>query len=470
VTEPQRLRGEIGRFQYLALGFGTMIGSAWVILLGDWLGEAGPGGTVLGFVLGALVMVAVGACYAELTARLPEAGSEFIYAQRVWGRPVAFAVGWFLILYLVSVTVFEALALAWLAEVLAPSWHPATLYAAFGAPITGGTLAVGIGGALAIAGLNLRGARVAVAAHSLLTYGFFAVVACILAALLVAGSRSHLAPAFATTNGRPWWLGTASIFAFCAYALNGFQAIPQAIEERSRGTSLHAVGWVIVGSIVAAAAFYCLVTVAAASIVPWTRLVGAPLPMLAAARALPGGEAVGIVLLGATAASLFKAWNRVFMMGCRLVVAMAREGWLPGAFARLHPRSGAPALAIAVLASLNVAGIFFGKGAIGAITDMSAMVLTLTYVMCCATVLRLRARAPAAEFRAPGGPAVVWIGLVGGGMMAAAAFVTPWLAAEGVPLEWRLLPGWALAGALVAWPTLRRSTAAVQRGRSSVSQ
>jgi hypothetical protein len=29
------LRGEIGRFQNLALDFGTIIGSAWVIVLGN---------------------------------------------------------------------------------------------------------------------------------------------------------------------------------------------------------------------------------------------------------------------------------------------------------------------------------------------------------------------------------------------------------------------------------------------------
>jgi hypothetical protein len=38
----------------------------------------------------------------------------------------------------------------------------------------------------------------------------------------------------------------------------------------------------------------------------------------------------------------------------------------------------------------NIAGIFLGKGAIEPITDMSAMVLTLTYGMCCWTVLRIR--------------------------------------------------------------------------------
>ena len=104
------LRGNIGPLQYLALGFGTIIGSAWVILLGNWITKAGPGGAILGFLCGGVVMMVIGACYAELTTHIPEAGSEFIYAHRIYGRGVAFVVGWFLVLYLISVTVFEGLA------------------------------------------------------------------------------------------------------------------------------------------------------------------------------------------------------------------------------------------------------------------------------------------------------------------------------------------------------------------------
>jgi APA family basic amino acid/polyamine antiporter len=449
VSDASRLRGNIGHFQYLALGFGTMIGSAWVILLGDWLGKAGPGGAVLGFLGGTVIMMAIGMCYAELTARLPEAGSEFIYAHRVYGRGLAFTVGWFLILYFVSVTIFEALALAWIVDILVPSWKSATLYTAFGTPISAATLSVGIAGAALIYGLNFRGAHVAVVSHSILTYGFLAVVLCILGALLVAGHPGHLMPLFATTNGKPWWLGSGAIFAFCAYALNGFQAIPQAIEERSGGISLRAIGFTIVGSIAAAALFYCLAVTAASAIVPWRSLVSEPLPMAAAAAALPHGEAVVTILLVATAASLLKAWNGVFMMAVRLLVAMARAGYVPATLMRLHPRFRSPVMALVLIGSLNIGGIFLGKGAIEPITDMCAMVLTLTYVLCCATVLKMRGQGAAAHFQVPGGQSVVWFAAAGAGLMAAVAFATPFWEQSGIPLEWRLLGAWSAIGVVV---------------------
>ena len=491
MTDAPRLRGNIGRFQYLALGFGTMIGSAWVILLGDWLGKAGPGGAVLGFLAGGVVIVLVGACYAELAAYLPEAGSEFVYARRVYGRGLAFTVGWFLILYLLSVTVFEALAFAWIVETVRP-----------GTP----ALPVGIGGALVITALNLRGAQLAVISHTFLTYSFFAVVIFILLALLAYGSAHNLTPLFAATHGRNWWLGSGAIFAFCAYGLNGFQSIPHAVEERSGNTSLRAIGWIIMGCICAAAAFYCLVVIAASVIGPWQDLVSAPLPTVAAVRNLPHGQAFALALLIATAASLLKAWNGVFMMAVRLLVAMARAECVPAVFARLHPRSHSPVAAILAAGGCTIAGIFLGKGAIGPITDMSAMVLTLTYGMCCWTVLLIRRRGlpvaavstaaglgsaavggaadaaarvvvgpgaaadPAAGaivgLGAAAGPAnavaptaapargaaswLVWLALIGSALMAACAFLTPFWQQPGFPLEYQLLAAWGLMG-FVVW-------------------
>ena len=453
-----RLHGNIGLFQYLALGFGTMIGSAWVILLGDWLREAGPGGAVLGFLCGALVVMTVGACYAELTARLPEAGSEFIYAHRVYGRGLAFTVGWFLLLYLVSVTVFEALSLAWIVEIVIPEWKSAALYTAFGRPISTDTLLIGASTAVLIFFLNFRSAKVAVVTHSILTYGFFTVVLCILATLLINGQTAHLLPLFATTSSKPWWLGSGTIFAFTAFGLNGFQAIPQAIEERSGAISLRAIGFVIVGSIGAAALFYCLVVIAASAVLPWRSLVSEPLPMATAASALPHGHAFVTALLIATAVSLFKAWNGVFMMATRLLVAMARVGYVPSVLARLHPRYRSPTAALVLVGSLNIGGIFFGKGAIEAITDMAAMVLTLTYVMCCVTVLKIRKQGGSAHFQVAGGSVIVWLGMIGAAVMAAVAFISPFWRQSGVPLEWRLLGGWSVIGAAVWFYRLRTQT------------
>ena len=342
---------------------------------------------------------------------------------------------------------------------MVPGWKSTTLYSLFGAPISAETLLVGIAGTAIIFVLNLRGSQVAIISHSILTYSFLAVVLCILSVLLLYGHTTNLLPLFASTDDKPWWLGSGSIFAFCAYGLNGFQAIPQAIEERSGTISLRTIGLVIIGSIAAAALFYCAAVIAASAVMPWRSLVSASLPMVAAASALPHGRAIATVLLIATAASLLKAWNGVFMMCARLLVAMARTGYVPEALARLHPRFRSPATALLLIGLLNVGGIFFGKGAIEPITDMCAMVLTLTYLMCCVTVLKIRATGASTEFKVPGGTTIVLLGAAGAALMASVAFISPFWQQPGVPLEWRLLGGWGAIGLFVWFFGVRGDTA-----------
>jgi basic amino acid/polyamine antiporter, APA family len=454
---PQPLRGNVGYWQYFALGFGTMTGSAWVILSGSWLVEAGPGGTILGFLLGGAVMTLVGACYAELATRLPRAGTEFAYAAAFFGSRLAFTVGWFLVLYLVSVTTFEALALAWVLEVFFSNEAPHALYRAFGAPVTWLTIGVGAAGAASIFCLNYFGSRVAVASHSFLTYGFCLVALVIVAMLLWHGSIANIHPAFATMNGSSVWLGGGALFAFCAYAMNGFQAIPQAIEERSSAISLTAIAKLLVMAILAVTLFYCLVTLAASSAAPWRTLVRAQLPLLTATRALPHGQFWTTALVAATAASLFKAWNGVFMIAARLLVAMARVGLLPEKFRVLDRRFGSPALALVCITLLNAAGVFLGRGAIDSIADMAAMMLTLCYLMCCVAVLRARSRLGPAPFTVPGGALSVHGAAVGSAVMALLAFITPALQQRGVPLEWELVMIWSAAGAAVWFLFVPRS-------------
>jgi basic amino acid/polyamine antiporter, APA family len=442
-----RLRGNIGRLQYFALGFGTIIGSAWVVLLGDWLRVAGPGGAILGFLSGGAMMMVIGCCYTELIGQLPEAGTEFIYGYRVFGRVAGFAVGWFLILYLVGVTVYEALALPWVLELLVPSFQGATLYRAFGAPVTADALAIGIVVALVITCLNLMGVQAAIGFHFILTFVFISVGLVILVLMLIQGHAANAAPLWGTTNGRPWWLGTGSLFAFCAYALNGFQAIPQMVEERSDKVPLRVVCTILVASIGAATVFYCIVILSASFAAPWRALASAPLATAAAAAYLPHGRLISSVLLCVTAVSLLKAWNGIFMMAVRLLLAMARVGLFPERLANAGVGLKSPWLAILVIALLNVFGIFLGRGAVEPVTDMCAMVLTLTYVMCCAAVLRLRKGPNGTPANARVSSGLVWGGMLGGAVMTCVAFASPfWNNEERFPLAWRLVLAWSMAG------------------------
>jgi APA family basic amino acid/polyamine antiporter len=168
------LKGNIGRFQMFAFGFGSIIGSAWCVLVGSWLASAGPGGAVVGFLAGGIVVCCIGACYAELTSRVPVTGTEFSYVLHIFGRPLAFFVGWFIALAWICVTIFEGLAIAWLFEQLAPGVPDKVLYTVLSTDVTRNQLFIGLAGAPLIALLNYQGGNLLARFHSTLTYGFIA--------------------------------------------------------------------------------------------------------------------------------------------------------------------------------------------------------------------------------------------------------------------------------------------------------
>ena len=61
---------------YFALAFGTMVGVGWLVLMHDWLGRSGPLGAMLGFALGAILLLPVGYVYGQWVQRLPDAASR----------------------------------------------------------------------------------------------------------------------------------------------------------------------------------------------------------------------------------------------------------------------------------------------------------------------------------------------------------------------------------------------------------
>jgi len=454
--------------QFFTLSFGCIIGVGWVVALPAWLEQAGPGGAALAFLAGAAAMMLVGLCYAELGTALPVTGGEVSYAYVVFGPRASFATGWFLALSSIATTAFEAISLGWVAGALVPGVEGPTLYVVAGEPVRAGSLALGLSGTLLLTWLNYRGARAAALAQDALTWGLLAASAVFIAAGLGAGSLEHLQPLFHGTADRPPWRGVLTVLATAPFWYAGFDVIPQMMGERAQGSSLRAVGAMILISIAVASVFYVLVIIACSMVMPWPELVRLPMPAAGGFRGAFQSDLLARTVLAAAVLGLLTTWNTVFLFATRVLFTLGQARLLTPAFARVHPGHGSPSTAVLFVGAVSAAAVFVGRGALMPIVNVAGVCLAGAAFLVCAGVVRFRRSDPAAErpYRVPGGNATAMLGAAVCLAMIGWALVEPALSG-GVPLEWLVLGAWSLFGAalwLTAGPT-RRSISEPERHR-----
>ncbi|MDH5282442.1 MAG: amino acid permease, partial [Gemmatimonadota bacterium] len=94
---PERFVQGIGPLSAISMVVGTMIGSGIFIVsadIGRQLGDWGPGGMLLVWVITGLMTVAGALAYAELAAMMPHAGGQYVFLREGLSPLLGFLYGW----------------------------------------------------------------------------------------------------------------------------------------------------------------------------------------------------------------------------------------------------------------------------------------------------------------------------------------------------------------------------------------
>src|SRR5713101_5728541 len=142
---------------YFALAFGVMVGTAWLVVMDDILQRGGPLGALLGFTVGALMLLPIGYVYGHLVRAIPDAAGEAAYVAQFFPSGVSFATGWIVFLSYFLTCPFEGLAAGRIAGYLFPSLNTLELYRLGGHPVYLPHIMLGLTITVLLTWLNCRG-------------------------------------------------------------------------------------------------------------------------------------------------------------------------------------------------------------------------------------------------------------------------------------------------------------------------
>lgn len=401
VQERESLKKTMSFGNYISIGLGSMVGIAWVMYTGQWLTSGGPIGAILAFVICGLLLLPVGACYAEMTTSIPVAGGALAFVYRAFGTLPAFLTAWGLALLYVSVPPFETIAIGALIESAFPLYISEPLYWVGEHRVSWSSIVPGLIAGGFLFWLNYSGAKGSARFQLWSMYLMFACVLVFGTTALIKGDASNLIPMFAS-EGSFWAVGPTSIVAVLVttpFFMAGWDAIPQAAEEAGMKMKPKQLGFAILFSISMGALFYVVIILAAGLSVPSEQMSEIMqrkdvLPTAEVFRIAFGYEWAAKLVLFAALLGLLTTLNAILLGASRLLFSLARGGMLPHSLAKVHPTHGTPSNAIILVGTIGLVGPFIGMAAFVPVVNSGSFAVTFTLFMTTIAALRLRRSAP----------------------------------------------------------------------------
>jgi basic amino acid/polyamine antiporter, APA family len=428
---------------YFSLGWGTMVGVGWLVVMDDWLLRGGPLGGILGFAIGGVLLLPIGYVYGKLVMAMPDASGEVAYTARVFPRPVSFYTGWMMMLAYFIVCPWEAVAVGRIAGYIFPKLDSIELYRVAGKPVYLPHLVIGLALTALVTVVNYRGVRLSATFQNWSTFGTLALFVIFVGVGVTRGSPANFRPVFTHTS----FVSILLVLQIVPYFMTGFESVTKAAEEANPQFRAQGFSRAIFAAIIVGAAFYIIVIAAVGFVAPWRSLTGAPFMTAVAFEHAVGSRWIVSVILSAALLSLFKVFNGNFIAASRLLFAMGRRGLVDARLARVHPENQTPSAAVASVGIATAACMFLGSAILVPISEVGSVAAATGWFAVCAAYLcmKLEMRPRVADRLIAVLGALVALAMV---VMKFAPFVPGHFSGW----EWLVLGLWIILGASIGHP------------------
>ena len=448
-------------WNFFTIGFGAIIGTGWVLLVGDWMIiGGGPIQAMIAFILGAIFLLPIGAVFGELTAAIPVSGGIVEYVDRTYGHNMSFITGWFLALGNGILCPWEAIAISTLISDLfgdlpGLEWlRSVKLYSIMGADVYLFPTIFSLAIAVYVIFLNFKGASSAAKLQAFLTKALLGGMLLAMVVSFIKGGPMNILPSFeqvqgplTKTDANGSFAGIISVLVMTPFFYAGFDTIPQQAEEASEDLDWQKFGRVISAALLASGGFYMICIYSFGTIIPWTDFIKNTVPALSVLKQI--NMILYIVMLVVGTLGPMGPMNSFYGATSRILLAMGRKKQLPESFAKLDS-NGAPRTANMIMAGLTLIGPFLGNKMLVPLTNVSALAFIFSCMMVCFACLKMRYTEPDLErpYKVPGGKVGILLGCLAG-LVVVGLLVIPGSPAALDMVEWMVVGAWLLLGIIL---------------------
>jgi basic amino acid/polyamine antiporter, APA family len=435
-ARPNALARKLHLTDYFSLAFGVMVGVGWLVVMDDWLARGGPVGALLGFAIGAAMLLPVGWVYGQLVRIIPDAAGEVAYTAKVFPQIVSYWSGWVMLLAYFIVCPYEAVAIGKIAGYLFPKLNSLELYRLNGYSIYLPHLLLGLALTTVFTFLNYRGIQMSARFLRWTTFAVLLLVALFATAGLRSGSLANFRPAFSHTP----LVSILLVWQIVPYFMTGFDAVGKCAEEANPEFKPPDFSKAVILAIVVGAFFYSVIIASVSYAVPWQSITGERFATAVAfERALKSSLVVKLIM-GTALISLLKIFNANLLTASRLLFAMGRRHMVNSRLARVHPVNQTPSVAVISIGVAIGLAIFLGNAILVPISEVGSVVGAFGWMMACLAYFRLSPSAGGRSIAAAGALVTLLMVLLK---------LLPFVPGHFSRYEWLALFLWCALGALV---------------------
>ncbi|RUS78576.1 hypothetical protein EGW08_013644 [Elysia chlorotica] len=382
-------------YDLIFLGIGSTLGAGLYVVIGQVGREtAGPAVTV-SFLVAAITSAFAGLCYAEFAARIPRAGSAYVYSYVTVGELMAFIIGWNLILeYVIGTASVARAASSYLDNLIG---NQMSHFFKENMPLHVAQLSeypdfLAFAMTLVMTGLLIAGVKESARFNNFFTcVNLLVVLYVTLCGLFKLDFDNWSIPqdkvpqGFGTGGFMPYgFSGTMAGAATCFYAFVGFDAVATTGEETKNPQKSTPIAIIVSISIISLV--YCGMSAVVTLMCPYYLLdPGAALPVLF--ERAGWGVARYVVAVGALSALLTSLMGAMFPLP-RILYAMGSDGVIFRFLGAIHPRFHTPVLGTAI--SGSIAGTMAMLFNLEELVEMMSIGTLLAYALVSVAVLLLR--------------------------------------------------------------------------------